>query len=216
MTTLASFYAMAVQAPIAYRRYTLGAAYVLQERVGWGESIASARARVMSLAPYANALIAAGLDDDLALVDSVGGGAGAPVQTPQVFIDAMAQPQSNTSFATYAQLSTAYFGAELDSAGTVNNEVVYDFYAEAGTYTLDLLHRASTNRGVYTIAIDGVDLATQVDGYAAALTTVASTIQGIVIGSTGTHTIRLRMATKNPASSSFFGSPHAITLTIQD
>jgi hypothetical protein len=72
LTTLNSFYASAAAAPIQYRRYAVGAAYSLYERVRWGESIASARARIMSLPQYATALVGAGLDDDLALVDDIG------------------------------------------------------------------------------------------------------------------------------------------------
>jgi hypothetical protein len=50
VTTLASFYALAGAAPIQkdQRRFCLGAAYQIQERVGWGESITSARGRVMA------------------------------------------------------------------------------------------------------------------------------------------------------------------------
>lgn len=81
MTTLASYYALAAQAPIQHRRYALGAAYQIQQRVGWGESISSARSRVMSVPQYANALVAAGLDDDYALVDSTGGGGQVAVAT---------------------------------------------------------------------------------------------------------------------------------------
>ena len=72
MTSLASFYAQAAQAPIQHRRYAIGAGYSLYERVAWGESFASARARILSLPQYSTALIAAGLDDDLALVDDIG------------------------------------------------------------------------------------------------------------------------------------------------
>ena len=73
MTTLASFYVLAGAAPTQkdQRRFCLGAAYQIQERVGWGESITNARNRVMSVPQYAAALVAAGLDDDFALISSV-------------------------------------------------------------------------------------------------------------------------------------------------
>lgn len=80
MTTLASFYAQAAAAPTQYRRYALGAAYSLGERANWGESIASARNRIMSLPQYSAALVGAGLDDDYALVDSISGGGFSPTQ----------------------------------------------------------------------------------------------------------------------------------------
>lgn len=77
MTTLNSFYALAAAAPQQYRRYSVGAAYSLYERTRWGESIAGARSRIMSVPQYAAALVSAGLDDDFALVDTMpGGGAG--------------------------------------------------------------------------------------------------------------------------------------------
>ena len=62
MGTLNDFYTAAAAAPFAQRRYALGAAYRLHEEVEvFGFPLATAQARILSLAPYANALSAAGL-----------------------------------------------------------------------------------------------------------------------------------------------------------
>ncbi len=121
MTTLASYYALAAQAPAQHRRYALGAGYSLYERVAWGESYASARARLMSLPQYANALTAAGLDDDLALVDDIGQ-AFTPSAISGLTLQLRADDLSIGSVASWSDQSGA--GRTFTAAGAAQPTVV--------------------------------------------------------------------------------------------
>jgi hypothetical protein len=154
VTSLSSFYASAAQAPIQYRRYAVGAAWSIYERVGWGESIASARARVMSLPQYADALVSAGLDDDLAAVDFVASGpalatnlvpnpsfevdtsgttandGGAMVVTGATLTRQVAAAQDRTAVLSIAATAISQ-GASIPVPGTFSQGVAYtaSFYA---------------------------------------------------------------------------------------
>lgn len=97
------------------------------------------------------------------------------------------------------------------STGTQNDAATFDFACGAGTFTLDMFHLTGTNRGIYTIAIDGVTKGT-VDGYAAASGSAVSTLTGIVIAA-GAHTIRFTMATQNVSSSNYYGTMCEAVLT---
>ncbi len=130
-----------------------------------------------------------------------------------IFIDPFLGSVSQVNWSTFSQNAAFYFGGAVASTTAQNSEVTYEFYAEAGVYTLDMLLSNSNNRGVYTIFIDGVQLDTQIDGYSASATIPRATVANIQIPTTGMHTIRLLMATKNAASSGYEGCVSAITLT---
>lgn len=97
------------------------------------------------------------------------------------------------------------------SDGAQNDAVSFDFACGAGTYELELRHLAYTNRGTYTVKIDGVSVGT-VDGYAASLTAERSTLTGIALAA-GTHVVTLLMATKNASSISYFGFVERLMFT---
>jgi hypothetical protein len=61
-----------------------------------------------------------------------------------------------------------YVGWLNISDGTQNDSITFDFVAGAGTYSLELYHLPYTNRGIYTIKVDGTTVGT-IDGYAALL-----------------------------------------------
>lgn len=71
MGTLSDYYAAAAAAPIAQRRWAIGAGYRLYEEVQqFGFPVATARARILSLPSYADALTAAGLTATFNAIDS--------------------------------------------------------------------------------------------------------------------------------------------------
>lgn len=123
--------------------------------------------------------------------------------TPQIHIPANASPKANTNFATVTQTSTDWEMVRRASSAAQNDEVTYDFYADAGTYDLVVFHRRASNGGIFTVQIDGVTVGT-VDNYAAAAASVRSVITGVVV-TTGVHTLRLVMTTKNASSSAYLG-----------
>lgn len=105
-----------------------------------------------------------------------------------------------------------YKGSVKNSTGAQNAEISFPVVLAAGTWTFELLHWRDTNRGIYSVRIDGIEKGT-IDGYAAAsAANVRSTVTGIVVPATTKYTLAMRMATKNASSSSYFGSITAIQL----
>lgn len=98
------------------------------------------------------------------------------------------------------------------SGGAQNDAITFDFLAASGTYTIELFHLPFTNRGIYTIRIDGTSVGT-IDGYSASLAAARGTLTGISVGTDGQHTLTLLMATKNASASSFVGIVERLALT---
>lgn len=105
-----------------------------------------------------------------------------------------------------------YVGWVNISDGTQNDSITFDFVGGAGTYALELYHLPFTNRGIYTIKIDGTTVGT-IDGYAASLAAARNTLTGLSVATSGQHTITLLMATQNVSSSGFTGIVERIGLT---
>jgi hypothetical protein len=76
----------------------------------------------------------------------------------------------------------------------------------AGTYTITAIMVRNNSYGVVTFSIDGVDLATTFDGYAAAVAVTTLTITTVPIVGDGQHLFRARVASKNASSANFFHS----------
>lgn len=125
-------------------------------------------------------------------------------------IDAIEAPESTTGFTTYAQSSSRYFGYDLFTGGTQNDEVVFDLVdaLQAGTWTFVLAHMRSTDRGIYTIAVSPDASAwttlTTIDGYAGSPAAARSAVTGLTVAASMRY-VRLKMATKNGSSSSYVG-----------
>lgn len=100
------------------------------------------------------------------------------------------------------------------SDGAQNDSISFDFAAAAGTYSIEMIHFVASNRGIYTIKIDGTTVGT-IDGYAASGATQRDVLTGINVATSGQHTLTLLMATQNVANTSgfFYGSPERILLT---
>lgn len=115
---------------------------------------------------------------------------------------------STITFSTFTQLSTRYNAGSRKGSGGQNDEVVFRLPVDllGGTWTIVLLHTATTDRGIYTIAgsVDGVTFTTltTIDGYAGVLTQTRSEVPGVVVPDL-TRFIRLKMATKNASSSNY-------------
>jgi hypothetical protein len=105
------------------------------------------------------------------------------------------------------------FGNYRTSTGAQNAELAWDVDVDSGTYTFQLLHVKGLDHGIYTLSVDGVTVGT-IDGYnaAAALYAQYDDITGIVL-TRGKRHISLKMATKNGASSSYYGQATLWTLT---
>jgi poly(beta-D-mannuronate) lyase len=73
----------------------------------------------------------------------------------------------------------------------------------AGTYSLQLAYKTNNNRGQATFKVDGNTVGGTVDQYATAASYPVATIGTVTFGSAGNHLVRLTVAGKNSASSSF-------------
>jgi len=140
----------------------------------------------------------------------------APALSGQQTIALWASPKTTVGawgadFTTFAPLSL--------SDGAQNSSVSYDFICAAGIYSFNLLHIIGPNRGIYTVTIDDVTVAT-IDGYAADYYTgqgqigapTMSTVTGIFL-SAGAHIIKFAMDTKNASSSAYYGSVSSAVFT---
>lgn len=116
--------------------------------------------------------------------------------------------KSNTNWDTFG----VSLYPHMDSTGAQNAEIAFDVVLAAGTWAISLIHHQDTNRGIYTISLDASSVGT-IDGYAASATTnVRSTVTGISVATTGKKELKLKMATKNASSSSYFGLVGLIVL----
>jgi hypothetical protein len=98
------------------------------------------------------------------------------------------------------------------SDGAQGDSTSYDVPPlQAGTYSIELRHLPFTNRGIYTIEIDGVSVGT-LDGYSASLTAGRSVLTGVVL-TAGTHVITLAMLSKNASSGGYIGMVERLLLT---
>ena len=136
---------------------------------------------------------------------------GLDVPSGQIRVPVLQTPFWSLRWNAAAPTSADYFGGETASTGTANDEVQYQFACQAGTYTFDLFHKLNTNRGIYTVSIDGVFI-NHIDGYGTSGTQVRSSLTGIAL-TDGLHTVDLRMSTKNASSTSYFGCITGMALT---
>lgn len=136
----------------------------------------------------------------------------------QVFIACHGLPSSTVarvgtwtpSFLTNAATGS-FVGWVNQSDGVQNDSISFDFACGAGTYSLELYHLPFSNRGIYTVAVDGVTVGT-IDGYRASLAPQRDVLAGIVLGA-GQHTVTLTMATKNASATSYIGMPDHMIFT---
>ncbi len=133
--------------------------------------------------------------------------------TPSIFVNVLCTPQENWQWDNVVFSVAQALGAVQRSTGAQHAEASFDFYAESGTYILDVVHTRGNDRGIYTVEVDGASVGT-IDGYVAAGGAAMTTsIAGIHLATTGVHRARLRMATKNASSSSYFGYLSEMYLT---
>lgn len=125
-------------------------------------------------------------------------------------VDVFMTPTSNTNWNTISLSPNAPYGGLQASTGAQNAEINWDISLSAGTWTFALIHTTYINRGIYSVQLDGVEKGT-IDGYSgSAVFGVRSTIAGIAVSTSGKVTLKLKMATKNASSSSYFGAIHHI------
>jgi len=120
----------------------------------------------------------------------------------------------HTTWNTLAAVNSVYFhGQDIQSGGAQNSEIYWDIGISAGTWDLQLTHSKGPNRGIYTVTLDATSWGT-IDGYAASGSGVEQTRSALTsqTATGGKQRLKLKMATKNGSSSSYFGTIQYITL----
>src|SRR3989304_3263162 len=122
------------------------------------------------------------------------------------FIHPLIASKSNVGWSNISETGTQSYGSILDSDGAQNSEITWDVVLGAGTWSITVLHIKNTNRGIYSVQLDGVEKGT-IDGYAASATyNVLSPITGIIVPTAAKIELKLKMETKNGSSSAYTGS----------
>lgn len=91
----------------------------------------------------------------------------------------------------------------FNTAGAQNDELAYNLPMSAGTWTITLITRKSSNTGICTVLIDGTSVGTA-DTFAASVGLGIFNITGVTVATSGVHKVTLRAATKNASSTGFF------------
>lgn len=125
---------------------------------------------------------------------------------------------ANTNWANQTAPNADYFRCRIGSTGAQNASITFllPLAIRPGTWAFRLFHSASTNAGIYTLegSPDGATWAAigTVDGYnAVANTATASDVAGVTVAYPGWRYLRLTMATKNAASSDYYGLLNALS-----
>lgn len=106
-----------------------------------------------------------------------------------------ASAQNRGQFSGFLGGSNFYMNASL------NDEVTWDIWLDAGTYKLSFLHNTNTNVGIYSFRLNGVEKWT-VDGYGADVKNVFAESAGIAV-SAGLYTFGVKTTGKNASSSGY-------------
>ena len=93
--------------------------------------------------------------------------------------------------------------------GTSASYLEWDLPLQAGTWTIDVIYVKSHDAGILSLSLDGDDVGPEVDAYQPtedgfAFNEVA-TFSNVTVATSGIHSLRIRTASKNPASSDYLG-----------
>ena len=127
------------------------------------------------------------------------------------FWPATLTPAGEVNWSTDDYASTYPFGVRSISAASQNDNRTYYADLAPGIYTVDLWHNKSTDRGVYSVRFNGVEIGT-IDGYAAASAVAKNSVTTITVPTGGRTAVALVMATKNASSSGYRGVVHGLAL----
>ena len=96
-----------------------------------------------------------------------------------------------------------YNGFMYNSTDAQNDSISWDVVLAAGTWTLEILTRKSTDQGIVTALLDATTLGTM-DLYNGALQyNRVSSIASIAVTSTNKYRLTLKLATKNASSTAY-------------
>lgn len=112
---------------------------------------------------------------------------------------------ASSAWSTLVVSTSALMCGYRRTDGTINAYIEFPVLLSPGTWTITFLTTTDTDRGIYTVTLDGTSVGT-VDGYAASNNhNVELSITGISVATGGRKLLRLTMATKNASSSAYYG-----------
>jgi hypothetical protein len=115
-------------------------------------------------------------------------------------------------FASLGINSASIHNAYLYSDGVQNRYISWPVVLSAGTWTFQMFHHQAYNRGIYSIQLDDSEKGT-IDGYnSTEIFNVVNTITGITISTTKKYILKIKMTSKNPSSSGYYGVISGIRL----
>lgn len=127
-----------------------------------------------------------------------------------VDIDPLLGGVANTNWNTQTFVSGNLFGGFLNSSAAQNAEVSWPVVLAAGTWTCRVTYHRSTDGGIFSIQLDGSEVGT-VDSYGVDAYNQIADVTGISVAASGKKTFKLKMATKNAASSAYRGGVQHVT-----
>jgi hypothetical protein len=93
-------------------------------------------------------------------------------------------------------------GLYLQSSASANTDYLeWAFLPLGGTYTINLAVFTGSNMGQYRVSIDGVDVGSLVEGYAASGAYTSLEVGTGIVVAPGVHTVRISVPSKNASSS---------------
>jgi lysophospholipase L1-like esterase len=108
--------------------------------------------------------------------------------------------------------TTDAHGWVVENTGTQNQYIEETIGLRQGLYRIALHHRKGSNRGIYSISVDGTVVGT-IDGYAATSTDAIDMLTGVSLAGTRPHVIRFTMTGKNASSSNYVMSVSKLSLS---
>lgn len=119
---------------------------------------------------------------------------------------------SNVNWSTITAITGQLGGFVSRSGGSQNDEIVFPIFLSAGTWTFSMLHQKNTDVGIYSVQFDTVEKGT-IDGYdGGQQLNQIGTVTGITVSAPAKIALKLKMATKNGSSSSYYSAVTAIRL----
>jgi hypothetical protein len=129
-----------------------------------------------------------------------------PLTTPSV---------ANNQWATYSMNVAWYYfcGLSTDSGQLPGYEgfwVEWDVALAAGTYECSLVGGKGPDAGQVDVLLDGTAIVTNADFWEGGINRVVRTTTGIVVATTKTYRVRLRVNSKNASSTNYFATINRI------
>jgi hypothetical protein len=122
---------------------------------------------------------------------------------------------ANTNWDNIIQSPKSQYAYELYSTGAQNASRSWDLDLVAGTWTLEVGYPTFSSGGIITAQVDGVSQAKTIDQYSASTVLAQHNTITLLVPTSGTHTVKLLMATKNGSSSNYTGDVSFLQLRQQ-